>query len=391
MDGMAGRPGIWGLRAALLVAVGGGCWVASAGSGREAAVARPEREAAATPSSAGGEARAGGAAPDEGGGAEGLTELIVGSERGLEAWSLDGARRRLVSAGAALHPRWLDEASVLAVVPLAARPLGAGATLERIRLADGRRERVAALPPFACGDGAAGDGGVSFEALDLHDGADFELAPSEGLACLRLLDRNLDMASVVLDVQVDVRRGGVERWLVVGDDVCRPPRDVQPGEPARRCERAGAPSASSSATARYTYDLPDADGRVVEATPQGERVALQLGLDYAPEVASPTGRWLVLGGDTVEGDYLYRRLSLLDRESGRVYPIGEAAGPWPSALEPVAGSPPTLVLPIERAALVEREADVRWLSTREGERLVVGSHVVWPGRGSFMVDGEIAR
>jgi hypothetical protein len=38
-------------------------------------------------------------------------ELIVGSERGLEAWRRDGSGKRLISKGSALYPRWLDRAT----------------------------------------------------------------------------------------------------------------------------------------------------------------------------------------------------------------------------------------------------------------------------------------
>jgi hypothetical protein len=135
--------------------------------------------------------------------------------------------------------------------------------------------------------------------------------------------------------------------------------------------------------------MPNADGRVIQTSDSGARTALQLGLDYSPESYSPSGRWLVLGGDTEEGDYLYRRLSLLDRESGRVYPIVPRE-PWPAALEPRPGSPPTLP-PIERAILLPGEADVRWLQFGDAELLVLESVVLRPGVGSFEVDGSIAR
>jgi hypothetical protein len=97
----------------------------------------------------------------------------------------------------------------------------------------------------------------------------------------------------------------------------------------------------------------------------------------------------VLGGDTEEGDYLYRRLSLLDRESGRVYPILPGAT-WPEPVEPRRGSPPTLP-PIERAVLEPRETDVRWLDATDAELLVVGNAIVRPGVGSFAIEGEVAR
>lgn len=320
-------------------------------------------------------------------------ELVVGSERGLDAYGLDGVHRRTISPGAALHPRWLDADSVIVLAPRDPQTLGAGASLQRISLADGRRRELAVLPPFTCEPRASEANDSPFAsfpyALDLQDGNDFELSPSAGLVCLQLLDRNINMASVVLDVRFDLRTGGVERWLRLGEDVCTPPRGVKVGSPPSECSEAPPPSASTAPERAYAYDMPEADGRVIQTSPQGEHTALQLGSDYSPEIYSPSGRWLVLGGDIEEGDYLYRRLSLLDRESGQVYPI-VPAGAWPEPLEPTRGSPPTLP-PIERAMLEPRETDVRWLGVPDAEVLLVGNAIVRPGVGSFALEGSVAR
>ncbi|HTV22978.1 MAG TPA: hypothetical protein VMG12_30015 [Polyangiaceae bacterium] len=329
------------------------------------------------------------------------SELIVGSARGLEAWSLDGSKHRVISPGAALHPRWLDAGTIVAIAPRDTSDmprLSAGATLQRISLADGRRSELAAVPPFACKtpaskadpEGLEGSG-WSYD-VDLQDEGDFELDRTGHRACLRLLDRNVNMASVILDVHVNLQKHSVQRWLVTGEDVCPAPRGVRRGEPTSSCNGAAEPPAEAAPASGggYAYDMPQADGEVIQTTPQGTRTALKLGLDYSPEARSPSGRCRVLGGDTVEGDYLYRRLSLLDRESGRVYPILEKAGAWPRAIEPSPGSPPTLP-PIESAILAPGEADVRWLHLPEGEVLVVDSAVVRPGVGSFSVDGVLAR
>jgi hypothetical protein len=320
-------------------------------------------------------------------------ELIVGSARGLDAYGPDGVHRRTISPGAALHPRWFDADSVIVLAPRDPQTLGAGARLQRISLVDGRRRELAVLPPFACAPRSSEPSESPFASfpyqLDLQDGRDFELSLSSGLVCLQLLDRNVNMASVMLDVRFDLRTGGVERWLTVGEDVCTPPRDVRPGSAPNECSEAPTPAASAAPAGAYPYDMPNADGRVIQTSPQGEDTALQLGSDYSPVLYSPSGRWLVLGGDTEEGDYLYRRLSLLDRENGRVYPIVRSAA-WPEPVEPTQGSPPTLP-PIERAILEPHETDVRWLGPPDAELLVVGNAIVRPGVGSFAIDGSIAR
>src|SRR4029079_17795356 len=80
---------------------------------------------------------------------EASAELIVGSARGLEAWHRDGSDKRVISAGPALHPRWLDTGTVV-VLRADDNDLAKGGRFEKIALGDGKRTKVALLPPFAC-------------------------------------------------------------------------------------------------------------------------------------------------------------------------------------------------------------------------------------------------
>lgn len=90
------------------------------------------------------------------------------------------------------------------------RNLAVGGVLERISLSDGKRLRVAKLPPFACA-GQSSDGSdaeaTAFPDLGLAIQApgDFVVDKSGALACLTLMDRNLNMASVLVGVQVDLK------------------------------------------------------------------------------------------------------------------------------------------------------------------------------------------
>ena len=114
--------------------------------------------------------------------------------------------------------------------------------------------------------------------------------------------------------------------------------------------------------------------------------------EYSPETSSPSGRWVVLGGDVSEGDYIHRNLVLLDRAKGDIYPIRSGRA-WPAPLRPVGKrTPPQLKTPIENTAEAVGETDVRWLgASEESELLIVDDLVVKPGVAAFSVKGQIAR
>ena len=132
-----------------------------------------------------------------------------------------------------------------------------------------------------------------------------------------------------------------------------------------------------------------AQQQVIDTAHAGKR-RLRL-RDYQVEATSGSGRWLVLGGDVEEGDYIYRRLVLLDRQDGTLYPLGEEPGPWPKPIGRVGQAARTVGTPVAQAALVPYEDELRWLQGGSGDLLVFGRLIVLPGKPSFAVDGEVAR
>jgi hypothetical protein len=324
-------------------------------------------------------------------------EIIVGSQRGLEAWRRDGSGHRLVSKGSARHPRWLDDGAVLVLRPVNEDDLAKGARLEKITLADGKRARVAKVPPFAYGapdaGAAAPDADVIPEipfGLALQDPSDFTVDRSGHVACLVLMDRNINMADVVVGMRIDLATGDVLRHLEVGKETWEPPAGVALGD-AERCTPKEAPAAPDPdpTSFRFAFD----NEQVVERTP-GAAAAPRLRLPgYSAEAGSPSGRWQVLGGDVEEGDYIHRSVVLLDRASGEVFPIRAAPGPWPAPLRPAGKKgPPRLRTPIGHTAEAVGETDLRWLGrSAASELLIVDALVVRPGGRAFSVKGEIAR
>jgi hypothetical protein len=301
----------------------------------------------------------------------------------------------LVSQGPALYPRYLDNESVLVVHPVDRNGLGRGARLERVSLADGTRTRLAKLPPFRCAGSPAMD-------LDLQDPRGFQISDDGRRACLDLLDRNTNMASVNLELEADLQSGKVKRVLRMGEPECMPPADarVKKGAPAwLGCGKREPPTPRP--TARFPFMFEHAPPFEDEQEPHDAREAAQgarpIKLQgYGIENRSPSGRWLVLSGDEEDGDYLYRRLVLGDRSNGALYAVPEeieSAGmrPWPSALATPVDATQAIKRPIESAGLVEGEADLRWLGEASSELLVVGRLVLRPGISLFTIDGEIAR
>jgi hypothetical protein len=311
--------------------------------------------------------------------------LVVGGPEGLYRVEADGRDARLLSPGPALAPRWLSLGSVLVLRPREQRSLAKGAALERISLRDGQRTQLAELPPFACANASAQPAG-----LQLGDPNDFRVVHEAHVACLRLRDRG--ESTVVLDAEVDLKTGRVARTLVASVAGCKASAPV--------------PAIGSASPCRSDAD---ADARVVEAvnaypfnfeheqlldTSKPKRPVLTLRA-YALEEMSPSGRWLVLGGDPVQSETPQRRLVLLDRQEGALFALSEKPGPWPAPLLRLADEKRkktrALPTPIEPAALVSRETEAHWIGDAEHELLVLGNLVVPPGKASFALPGELAR
>jgi hypothetical protein len=327
--------------------------------------------------------------------------LIVGSEDGLFRVSVEDGKAELISAGPALYPRYIDAETVVVVNPVDRNGLQRGAQLERVALSDGTRTRLAKLPAFRCKGSQAED-----FSLDVQAPEGFQISKDGSRACLDLLDRNTNMASINVEVEIDLQSGKAKRALTIGEEECVAPADARKKKGTSDwlgcLEREPATTQSALAT-RAPFPFAFAHAPVVQDDPEprgakqsGEgarKIKLQ---GYGLENMSPSGRWLLLSGDEEDGDYLYRRLVLGDRTNGAFYVVPEdldveGKKPWPTPLANPVEATEAVKRPIESAGLVEGEADLRWLGEPGAELLVVGRLVLRPGDSLFRVAGEIAR
>ncbi|MEY4576564.1 MAG: hypothetical protein RL701_1267 [Pseudomonadota bacterium] len=319
-----------------------------------------------------------------------VSQLIVGNETGLELWAPDGRSHRVLSVGAAMHPHRIDDHTVLAVRPKHDRYLLQGASIEKISLRDGSRSQVAELPEFSCSNSTEDDP-VMFGGLDIQDPSDFALTADGRVACINLMDRNINMANVLVRVRVELDSGRVTRWLAVGEDECRAPADMRIGEPseAETCKRDTPAPAPTVTAPTFPYTFDERTGYVQTTGEKPTRLARLH--EYTHELTSPSGRWLVLGGDIEEGDYSHRRIVLCDRTDGALYPVRAEAGPWPAPLTAAKRGGRIRVQTADMADVVG-ETDLRWLGdSAETEVLVVDQLVIQPNAAVWSFEGELAR
>jgi hypothetical protein len=315
-------------------------------------------------------------------------ELIVGNRLGLEAWKPDGSSRRVISPGPAFHPRRFGHDHVLVLRPVSGFDVREGALLEMITLANGERRELAQLPPFRCAE-QPDPTRPQPRGLDVEDPSDFEVHTREGVACLGFMDATSRTATVRVRARVDLSIPRVDRWLVLGESDCTPPQDVQAGDPAAdgTCWGIAKPAIAEPDPAAFPFTFDEEHVRMPAAPRGGAKLQLR---GYQIEQSSPSGRWLLLTGDYTERDTTYRRLLLLDRTNGKLFPLIDRAGSWPAPLT-AAGS--KLKTPIKQAPLVPNAADVRWLGDSDSsELLLLDVLVIRPGARTFeLTEGEVTR
>lgn len=184
------------------------------------------------------------------------------------------------------------------------------------------------------------DYGAADDRLDLQDGWDFRLAEGGGKACAMLYDRNINMASYGLDLEVDLTTSKVKASIIAHDNadcyddaddavqLCQdrepihPWIEVEPGGPWEGWTPREVEATTTQGDWRFTYDFEA--GSVADK--KGEKTINLCGPSAArqclePESVSTSYRWLLLHGPVEEGDYIHRDLFLFDRDSGELMTI----------------------------------------------------------------------
>lgn len=322
--------------------------------------------------------------------------VVTSAERGILRVAPDGTPLEVLSPTPAALGRMRGEHALVFLV--------AGRNeLRELDLAT-RVERVIAALPGELGLGCGGLFGSRLhgtvaEPYVLADHLHFEasMAVDDTRACFEVMDRNLNMASVILDVEVSLASGTITHQVAFSEECGALDDAAREALPCTPVLRAAARQAPGSVRARpMPWSLEGEGDRVRLVGPRGRsrRVAI---LDASIETVSRDGRWAVVAGNREEGDYLYRSLYLLDRRRGAIHPIGFAgddpgAGAeghsWPAALSPAELADPVRVA--GHGFVVTGETSVRWIEA--GRALVLGGDlVVRPGRGVARLPGLLVR
>lgn len=328
--------------------------------------------------------------------------IVTSRERGVLQVDDAGTVAAVLTSTPAVVGRMRDATHVVFLTP----------TTNELRELDltSRTERVVATLPGDVGLGCGGawgsdaEGDARREPYLVGDQLMFasSMAVDADRACFEVMDRNLNMASVIAQIEVDLHTGRVQSWLtfVLTDRASSCTALPEAEADALACtrllrgsarrERAG----SRPRAGRWTVHSSGSLGALVG--PEGQRRALAIA-EPMVETVSPDGRWAVIGGNREEGDYIYRSLWLLELRRGLVFPIAASreeepetgertVAPWPRPLSrrELADAPAML----RHAYGVTGETAIRWL----GRTLVLGEALlVTPGRGSVALPGPLVR
>ena len=264
--------------------------------------------------------------------------LIVASEGGIDEVTLEGTTTRKLSRTPASRPRRLPPTGdVLFVVPNSLE-------LRRLSPDTGKEEVIARLP--------RGEACRPLQPLSVQEDTDFVIDMKRNVACLSLMDRNMNMVSLQVNARVNLTTHEVKSAVVI--DLSHTCKEDPKAHAIFDCSRE--PS--------FNPPAPAPPGLVLPA-------------GFHVESRSPSERWLVLGGEVTEGDYIHRKLLLLDSETHRVYPIVE--GPWPRPIAPGAAFDTVDVV---------SESTIRWIQRLDV--LLVDRLLVKPGERTVRLAGDIA-
>lgn len=303
--------------------------------------------------------------------------LLIANAEGLHEYDLDGKRLTTLATGAAASPRVLADGRVVFLRPDAKLELW-------MHTPGGETKRVAELPQAWNGEtckAEIGKPGQDVEPLALQAPGDFRLDPTKQEACIRLQDRNDNMVSFGVVVWVDLGEGKLRQQAMVDLE-----GECAKGEDAGHCydfplERPRPPATPAA----FAYSYESETGKLSGPDGSATTICREGGGECAMvEQRSPSGRFELLSGEMDSGDYIYRELIVLDRQTGKLSTIGSA--------------PDHGLLAVEAKAVFEGvhgnwqlfagETDVRWLNQ---DRLWIEGLLIDPSKPALVkIDGDLA-
>lgn len=287
-----------------------------------------------------------------------VNTLLVAGPNGIQEVDLEGKVLRTISKTSAGKARYLaNREGVLFEGP--------DGDLWLTTLADSNTKRLAKLPKQfkACEEMPDYPKGHRFARADMsaQDETDFQVDKGGELACLGLSDRNDNMANFRVQLAIDLKTGKVRTFGTgcKGTEADGPSCEstdwlrIQPA-PVNR--------------AKFPYGL--ASGRLVKREPDGKTTrVVKLGTgDFEEDRLSPSGTWVTIRGNQIDGDYIHFDLFLLSRADGRVWPVSK-----------------TKLAPLTTKQLANLDK-----SEIETEGVVGETSIHWlPGRDLLLVDGNL--
>jgi len=319
--------------------------------------------------------------------------LVTHPEQGILRVRPDGSVEEVLTRTPATVGRMRDRGRVLFLSP--------GTNELRELDLTTRAERTVAPLPRHLGPGRGGNwrerepGEVAAEPYLVVDHLQFaeSFAADSAHACFEVMDRNLNMVSVIAAIDVDLATGGVTSTVTLSDTCGALERAAIDALACTRVIRDRSRAHRGGGRTRPgSWSFAETADRAFLVDPRGRRHAIAL-REPAIELVSPSGRWAVVAANRDEGDYIYRSLFLLDLRRGLLFPI---QGPGEDASNHTAAWPrPLARRELASAEYLERvghgvagETAVRWL----GETLVLGERLlVRPGQGSVELPGPLVR
>ena len=310
-------------------------------------------------------------------------QLFVASETaGILRVSEDGEVLEVLSTTPAVLGRMAGPQQILFLTP-------ASNDVHLLDLTTHAERIVTTLP----GDSGLGCGGLfrgPTERADVapylvsnHVHFDASVVADASHACFEVMDRNLNMMSVQLMLDVPLDGSAITTTMLHSEHCGGLSFEAQGAlscaQLIRRRVRQDE-GRRSSHRAPWTLRSHGDVGSLRGPNHARRRLALT---GPILEQTSPDGRWAVLSANRDEGDYIYRAIYLVDLERGRLHPIRQR--PWP---RPIPTS--TLRDAAALAALgmtITGETSLVWMG--HGHTLLIGGRLLLrPGRNTTLLPGN---